>query len=394
MPNDTPNTFPDLLAVLVPAVLASKPDAPEVAALVQQAKAQFPDAAQAIDAVLASLQSASSPGTAAQPSSGSWSGVASHSGMLTAGALLTSLYAYSGEISAALARWNLTVTSIWALLAVVAGVGALGGFLNGYLNSSGLILPRMPVVNGKLTFFPGFLGNVVTGAIAAIVTVWLATPGQPGADPGGTSKNLLTPAVVIGAFLSGLGGANILTSQRDKSLLWGAVKAALIRPSDPARASAVGAARSALEAFTVATGQTIPGTNPAVPAVPAVPAAPTVSEPESRLLQLVDPQGLRDHFASLLRTAKPAILKRDGTGLTLGVLAAVQALPPRVRDAVKDLRLVDVAGAPFDLLKTSIPQPAGTDPVAFTGALAQAWTAARDVKTNLDQLSENWALRP
>jgi hypothetical protein len=393
MATDTTTTFPNQLAALLAELNKSGPDAPSVAALAQLVKTQYADHAADVDLLLASRRAPAAAGS-------NWSGVATHGGMLTAGALAAFLYAYSGTINDAIFRLNLSVTLSWVLLLIVAGVGGLGGLLNAYLADTSLVLPRWQLVHGKLTFFPGFLGNIATGALTAIVTVWLATPGQAGAAPetGSTApvatseaagKNLLTPAILISAFIAGFGGSRVATGQRDKNLLLAATQAALVRPSDPAASRAVSAARSAVEAFTLATGA---APNSPRSTAPAGSAAGT--GPEADLLRLLDPQGLRNYFAVLLQSGKAAVLRRDGAGLPLGVLAAVQSLAAPWRDAVKDLRLMDVAGVPFDRFKESVPQPAGTDPVAFSAALANAWTAARDARTKLEQMPEDWLLKP
>jgi hypothetical protein len=304
--------------------------------------------------------------------------------MLTAGALGAFLFAYADKINEAIVQLNLSVTSTWVLLGIIAAVGAAGGLLNSYLAGSALILPSFHVLNGKLSFFPGFLGNVGSGALAAIVTVWLASPAEGSAAPPSTpsagasaapteptdttgTKNLLTAALLISAFVAGFGGSWCATGQRDKNLLWAAAQTALNRASDPAASRAVATARTALEAFTIATGQPLPGTGPPPP------AAATAKDPQVDLLLQLDPQGLRHALG----------------GLPLSVLPAVQRLPPPQRDALKDLRLTDVAGAAFDLLKTSIPQPAGTDVAAFHAALDQSWRAAREFKSRLDNLPED-----
>jgi len=318
--------------------------------------------------------------------------------LVGAGAGGASLFAYRADINDAIVFLNLHVTSPWALLAIIALVGGAGGLLHAYRAGSPLILPSFHVVNDKLTFFPGFLGNVAAGALAAIM-VWLPTPANTNvtppaasaapADPAaGGSGNLLTPAVLIAAFVAGYGGANIATGLQDKNLFRAAVRKLLERPRDAKASQPLGSDATALEAFAAA-GLHLPSQAASAPPAPASPSAA-----ETELLRLFDAQGLRDFFAVLLTAGKPLVLRRDGDGLTLGALAAVQALPPPLRDTVKDLRLMDLAGVPLGLFESSVKKPHGTDTGDFKAALHQVWTAARDARNKLEHMPASWQLKP
>jgi hypothetical protein len=58
----------------------------------------------------------------------------------------------------------------WLVLASIDLAGAAGGIVNAYFESEGLTLWRMETLpNGGRIFRPGFLGNVVIGAVVAVV---------------------------------------------------------------------------------------------------------------------------------------------------------------------------------------------------------------------------------
>jgi uncharacterized membrane protein YeaQ/YmgE (transglycosylase-associated protein family) len=98
----------------------------------------------------------------------------------------------------------------WIVLA-----GLVGGLLNGYFASEGLVLPRRErLSDGQTILRPGFIGNVIVGAVTAVVLTSLYSP--IGALKIGTASAQtydLTVGAVVGAFLNGLGGARLLTQE-------------------------------------------------------------------------------------------------------------------------------------------------------------------------------------
>ena len=100
--------------------------------------------------------------------------------------------------------------TIWQIILAVAGWGALGGLAN-CLISGEVGLPRMD--SETKVWRPGWIGNVLVGAIAAVV-VWgiygplaaydLAASGKPQAVQ-------LTIAQMLGSTVVGLSGGQILT---------------------------------------------------------------------------------------------------------------------------------------------------------------------------------------
>jgi len=126
-----------------------------------------------------------------------------------------------------------------ALLALTAG--ALGGILNAVTTDNGFIVPQFAQVDGggARIWRPGVIGNVVVGAIAALVS-W-ALYGPAAGLPIGDFKAELTWAGFASAVLVGIGGARWLSAEVDKSLLKGAAAAAAGKQANPQLAGQMGA---------------------------------------------------------------------------------------------------------------------------------------------------------
>ncbi len=114
--------------------------------------------------------------------------------------------------------------SIWILLFIVLGAGAVGGTINALLSDNGFLLPRTDEYVGRRILRPGFLGNVLVGGIAAVIS-WglygpLAAAAIVGAPIAGTTvEPSLTLSALVGAALVGVAGARWLTNEVDKNLL-------------------------------------------------------------------------------------------------------------------------------------------------------------------------------
>jgi len=65
---------------------------------------------------------------------------------------------------------------MWKMLLIVSGAGALGGLLNALMGGAGFILPHLAVVAGSHILAPGFIGNVLAGAVAAPISFGLYGP--------------------------------------------------------------------------------------------------------------------------------------------------------------------------------------------------------------------------
>jgi len=104
----------------------------------------------------------------------------------------------------------------WVILCI-ASAGLVGGLLNAFFAAEGLIVWRVDTLpDGRKIWRPGFNGNVVVGGVTAIVLAALYSPlgsirlglaGPPVAPYDLTLREL------AGAFLSGLGGARLLTQE-------------------------------------------------------------------------------------------------------------------------------------------------------------------------------------
>ena len=118
---------------------------------------------------------------------------------------------------------------MWLMLLYVFLAGALGGVVNAIMTDNGFLIPKAEQVNGTTSIYrPGYLGNVLMGAVAAIISWGLYGPLSAFYIAGTTealTKNAspekvgLSLASLVGAVLIGIGGARWLTSEVDKSLL-------------------------------------------------------------------------------------------------------------------------------------------------------------------------------
>lgn len=88
------------------------------------------------------------------------------------------------------------LTPLWCAL-----LGMLGGVANSLLLDSGFAVPRtVTLEEGKRIWNPGFIGNLVLGALASVVIYLMGASGLPLLNLYGVS------------ILSGVGGGNLLAS--------------------------------------------------------------------------------------------------------------------------------------------------------------------------------------
>jgi hypothetical protein len=119
--------------------------------------------------------------------------------------------------------------SIWLMLGLIFLAGAVGGTVNAFMTDNGFLLPKAEeTANGATVLRPGYLGNVLIGAIAALVSWGLYGPlgafliaGTDEALKANVSPDKvgLSLASFVGALLVGIGGARWLSSEVDKNLL-------------------------------------------------------------------------------------------------------------------------------------------------------------------------------
>jgi hypothetical protein len=106
------------------------------------------------------------------------------------------------------------------LLAVlwIGGCGLLGGLLNALVSEEGFVLSGVQrLADGRRIWRPGFLGNASVGCVTAIVLAGLYTP-LGSVSISGVISYELTIQALVGAVVSGIGGARILMSEVDKRI--------------------------------------------------------------------------------------------------------------------------------------------------------------------------------
>lgn len=116
----------------------------------------------------------------------------------------------------------------WMILLVLVA-GAVGGAANALMTDNGFIFPKTEeTASGAQVVRPGFIGNLFTGAIAAVISWGLYGPlsayliaGTADALKGNDApeKIGLSLASLVGALLVGVGGARWLSNEVDKNLL-------------------------------------------------------------------------------------------------------------------------------------------------------------------------------
>jgi len=132
--------------------------------------------------------------------------------------------------------------ALWSLLGIVLIAGALGGVVNSLIYDKGFRFPQVVVQDGSSIFVPGFIGNIIIGAVAAGIS-W-ALYGQLSQETLGVSAG--TPPVVLatlgGAVLTGLAGSGWLTNAVSKSVMRAAAVNAASAPSSQESAQKIAAA--------------------------------------------------------------------------------------------------------------------------------------------------------
>jgi hypothetical protein len=128
----------------------------------------------------------------------------------------------------------------WLPVVLVFVAGALGGILNALTTDNGFIFPTFATIsNGARIWRPGVLGNLIVGAIGAVVSWALYSPSA--GLPIGDFNAALTWAGFASAVLVGVGGARWLSAEVDKSLLKGAAIVAATKKENLQLASKIGA---------------------------------------------------------------------------------------------------------------------------------------------------------
>ena len=126
--------------------------------------------------------------------------------------------------------------------ALIATAGALGGLINTLMAQGKLRLPEYHA--GVLC--PGFIGNVIVGAFAAVIS-WALYGAGAGIEIARRSADArevlsLTVGALAGAALVGVGGARWLNSEVDAKLLRASVNVSAHTTLSPEQKSMVSAA--------------------------------------------------------------------------------------------------------------------------------------------------------
>jgi hypothetical protein len=128
----------------------------------------------------------------------------------------------------------------WLPVVLAFVAGALGGILNALTTDNGFIFPKFATVSdGARIWRPGALGNLIVGAIAAVVSWALYSPSA--GLPVGDFRAELTWAGFASAVLVGVGGARWLSAEVDKMLLKGATAVASTKKENLQLASKISA---------------------------------------------------------------------------------------------------------------------------------------------------------
>lgn len=114
--------------------------------------------------------------------------------------------------------------TLWNVLFIVLGAGAIGGFVNALLSDNGFVFPKTTEYGGRKILRPGFFGNIIVGGLGAAISWGLYGPFAASNIFGNTADEAtvepsLTLSSLVGAALVGVAGARWLTNEVDKSLL-------------------------------------------------------------------------------------------------------------------------------------------------------------------------------
>jgi hypothetical protein len=191
--------------------------------------------------------------------------------------------------------------SIWEMTGVIAAAGALGGIVNAILNSGSGYNIQLPRRGTNDVLQLGIFGNVLLGIVAALISWGLYGPVKDavmlGSVPSGQLPVNLTMTAAVGAIVTGIGGARVISNELDKKVLRNAGTGAAQVPADANLAVAMAtlspvkvlaAANDALAAKKAADASPpssdaagTPGGpgSPGVSGAPEAPAAPAPSEP-------------------------------------------------------------------------------------------------------------------
>jgi len=124
---------------------------------------------------------------------------------------------------------------------MIAIAGIIGGGINAMTSDNGFIMPAMePSGDQTAIIRPGFIGNILAGIVAAIVSWGLYGAFSTSCLIGCTGTQApvsLNFAAFVGAILVGISGARWLSNEADKKMLSTAASHGLGSDKNPAAAT-------------------------------------------------------------------------------------------------------------------------------------------------------------
>ena len=376
----------DSITRLVNALKAGGPGSPDVQKVLQEINTQPPADADVAKTIVSGWTG--SPPVSAQPvsqtpatGSSSWKLIAS----ILAG---LGIRGVGGAGIDTKALWESLKTvplpyiaNRWELLGVVAVVGAVVGFAYSfYRNNWTIILPTFSKTQEQFKVAAwGFLRNVFMAAVVSAATTWLAFASTAAVPP--KDGNLLTWTVIASAMAAGLVGSRMSSGEVEKSVLWEALSTSTENPAVSGLGKLVSDAKTPLDAAAIATGEKVAG----VKEPKGMSHIRQPAEIEADLLRNFDRPALKDW---LTRCGTP--LGKEGTGAPLGALGESQVLKPGIRNAIKDLDIVAVAGMAPDAFLTEVDKEEYA--LSFKDLLGNVQRQAIVVRDTLAMLSAGWSL--
>jgi hypothetical protein len=107
----------------------------------------------------------------------------------------------------------------------------------------------------------------------------------------------------------------------------------------------------------------------------------------------VDPRRLADLFSRLQAAGQPAVVKRDGSNIDLGVLRLDEPASADLIKQLPKLRVGTVAGASADNLKDALAAQ-GIDVKSEKAAIEDAWATADSLLKWLAEAPSDWQFTP
>jgi hypothetical protein len=127
-------------------------------------------------------------------------------------------------------------------------LGGVGGLLNAFFTDNGFIFPRTERIGDMTAVRPGVFGNIIVGAVAAVVFWGLYGPfaNMDILDPTARDDTYgASPSQLVTSILIGIGGARVLSAEVDKKLLKITATKAANSDRDPDKSNEISAASPA-----------------------------------------------------------------------------------------------------------------------------------------------------